>query len=242
MSTPPAVSVIIPAYNSARYLAATLRSVLEQTFTEFEVIVVDDGSADDSVAVVRQCDDRRVRLIEHGRNLGVQQARNTGIRAARGEVLAFLDSDDLFHQDKLQAHMSLRGARPDVGFTYNARFALHYSSEKIRGLWRPPAALALSDVLLGFPMAPSDMVVTKRWASEVGLWDEELFFYGGAAARRAFNGAFTINRACASYLGERYREVPARVMRAVARDPRYLLNRGVLSILVRSLAGLGRAG
>ena len=179
MSAVPVVSVIIPAYNAAQHLPATLRSVLDQTFKDFEVVVVDDGSTDATADVVRRTDDRRVKLLAHGKNLGLHRARNTGIRAARGEVLAFLDADDLFHRDKLQAHMGLLRARPDVGCTYNARFELHYSSEKIRCLWRPPAVLSLSDVLLGFPMAPSDIVTTKRWMSAVGLWNEEHPFYGG---------------------------------------------------------------
>ena len=175
----PEVSVIIPAYNAARHLLATLRSVLDQTFKDFEVIIVDDGSTDTTSDILRQIDDRRVSWLAHGKNLGLHPARNTGIRAARGEVLAFLDADDLFHRDKLQAHVDLLRARPDVGCTYNARFDLHYSSEKIRGLWRPPAVLSLADVLLGHPMAPSDIVTTKRWASEAGLWDEQLSFFGG---------------------------------------------------------------
>jgi Glycosyl transferase family 2 len=179
MTTLPAVSVIIPAYNAARHLPATLRSVFNQTFKDFEVVVVDDGSTDTTADIVRQIDDWRVRLLPHGKNLGLHHARNTGIRAAQGDVLAFLDADDLFHPDKLQAHMDLLRARPDVGCSYNARFDLHYSSEKVRGLWRPPTVLSLPDVLLSFPMAPSDMVVTKRWTFEVGLWDEQQSVYGG---------------------------------------------------------------
>ena len=182
MSGVPAVSVIVPAYNAARHLPATLRSVLDQTLKDFEVVVVDDGSTDATADIVRQSDDPRVRLLAHAKNRGLHAARNTGIRAARGEVLAFLDADDLFHRDKLQAHMDLLQARPDVGCTYNARFELHYSSEKIRCLWRPPAVLSLADVLLGFPVAPSDIVTTKRWLSEVGLWNEQDPFYGGEHA------------------------------------------------------------
>ncbi|HVO28322.1 MAG TPA: glycosyltransferase family A protein [Candidatus Margulisiibacteriota bacterium] len=179
MSAPPLVSVIIPAYNAAPSLPATLRSVLDQTLKDFEAIVVDDGSSDTTADIVRQIDDPRLRLLVHETNLGLHQARNTAIRAARGDVLAFLDADDLFHPDKLHAHVDLLRKRPTLGCTYNARFDLHYSSEKIRGLWRPPAALSLSDVLLGFPLAPSDIVTVKHWAFEVGLWDEQHSFYGG---------------------------------------------------------------
>jgi len=168
--TMPEVSVIIPAHNGARHLPATLQSLLGQTFDDFEVIVVDDGSTDDTPALVRQAGDRRIRLLSHERNLGADRARNTGICAASGSVLAFLDQDDLFHPDKLRAHVEFLRAHPDIGFTYNAHFDLHYSSDKIRGLWRPPRVLTLADLLLGFPIAPSDMVTTKRWASAIGMW------------------------------------------------------------------------
>ncbi|MFN8625155.1 MAG: glycosyltransferase family A protein [Candidatus Binatia bacterium] len=166
----PAVSVIIPAHNGARHLPATLQSLVHQTFDDFEVLVVDDGSTDETAAVVRQAGDRRILLLSHAQNLGADRARNTGICAASAPVLAFLDQDDLFHPDKLRTHVEFLRAHPDVGFTYNAHFELHYSSDQIRGLWRPPTTLTLADLLLGFPIAPSDMVTTKRWASTIGMW------------------------------------------------------------------------
>src|SRR6185369_6617714 len=95
----PLVSVIIPVYNGARYLGAALESVFAQTYREFEVIVVDDGSVDDSGVIAQSFPE--VRYI-HQANQGVAAARNHGIEAAGGEFFAFLDQDDLWNEDKLK--------------------------------------------------------------------------------------------------------------------------------------------
>lgn len=100
--TTPAVSVILPVHNRADVLPRAIASVLAQTFANFELIVVDDGSSDDSAAVARSLGDERVLLIELENNRGGNAARNQGIRAARGELIAFLDSDDAYLPEKLE--------------------------------------------------------------------------------------------------------------------------------------------
>jgi glycosyltransferase involved in cell wall biosynthesis len=90
----PFFSVVIPVYNRAALIGRALRSCLEQDFTDFEIIVVDDGSADDSVAAIRRFDDPRLKVIEHERNRGVGPARNSGMAGAIGEWIVCLDSDD----------------------------------------------------------------------------------------------------------------------------------------------------
>jgi glycosyltransferase involved in cell wall biosynthesis len=104
MTTPgksPVVSVVIPTYNRAHILGRSLGSVLAQTFQDFEVIVVDDGSTDNSEEIVRSFSDARVRYLRHESNKGGSAARNTGIRAAKGQYVAFQDSDDEWLPEKL---------------------------------------------------------------------------------------------------------------------------------------------
>ncbi len=115
------VSVIIPTYNAEKFIAKTINSVLDQTYQDFEILVIDDESPDRSVEVCQQFHDDRLRIISQP-NRGLPGARNTGIRAAQGEFIAFLDADDLWLPEKLAAHVQHLDSRPDVGvsFSYSA--------------------------------------------------------------------------------------------------------------------------
>jgi glycosyltransferase involved in cell wall biosynthesis len=105
---PPLVTVIIPVFNRADSLALALRSVAGQTFTDWEAVVVDDGSSDESAEVaLRECQPGKVRVIRHEKNLGTSAARNSGILAARGRYIAFLDSDDSWHPEKVRRQVEL---------------------------------------------------------------------------------------------------------------------------------------
>ena len=114
---PPKVSVIIPAYNSARLLRSTLQSVFEQTHRDYEVIVVDDGSTDDTKAVVVASDGPVSYL--HQVNQGPSAARNTGILAAKGEFICFLDADDLWIPEKLAIQLEFMDRNPHVGLVFS---------------------------------------------------------------------------------------------------------------------------
>ena len=111
----PLVSVIIPAYNSGPYLDEAVRSVIAQTFTDWECIVVDDGSTEDLSRVEKM--DSRVRLIRQP-NRGVSAARNNGILATSSEYVAFLDHDDLWFPGKLEKQAAILAADPAVGLCY----------------------------------------------------------------------------------------------------------------------------
>lgn len=108
----PRVSVVIAAYNAERYLAATLRSVLAQTFEDFEIVVVDDASSDGTVAVAESTGDARVRVIHCEQNGGPAAARNRGIAEACGEYVATLDSDDLSYPDRLLEQVAFLDTHP----------------------------------------------------------------------------------------------------------------------------------
>jgi glycosyltransferase involved in cell wall biosynthesis len=113
----PTVSVIIPAYNRAYIIGRSMQSVLDQTYKDFELIIVDDGSSDNTEEVVRAFNDQRIRYIKHASNRGVSAARNTGIKAARGKYIAFQDSDDEWLPQKLEKQMALfeQDTKGDLG-------------------------------------------------------------------------------------------------------------------------------
>jgi glycosyltransferase involved in cell wall biosynthesis len=130
------VSVIIPVYNVERFVERSLRSVLNQTFVDYEIVVVDDGGTDRSIDICRSVKDDRIRII-HQQNRGLAGARNAGIRSATGKYIALLDSDDLWHVDKLKLHVAHLESNPDVGVSYSGS-----------------AFIDENDQLLGMSMAP----------------------------------------------------------------------------------------
>jgi len=120
----PAVSVVIPAYRASTTLREAVESCLAQDQASLEVLVVEDGSGDDTLEVARSCEsfDRdRVRVLQHegGRNLGVAASRNLGIERARGRYVAFLDSDDAWLSHKLRTQLEVFESQPEVGLVFS---------------------------------------------------------------------------------------------------------------------------
>ena len=121
------ISVVIPLYNKATSISSTLECVLNQTFTDWEVVVVDDGSTDDSANIVSSMGDSRIRLIRQP-NAGVSAARNRGAIEAEGEFIAFLDADDEWDKNYLSTQYELTQKYPDCDV-----FAMNYEFQDING-------------------------------------------------------------------------------------------------------------
>ena len=113
----PQVSVVMPVYNGEKYLAEAIESILAQTFSDFEFIIVDDGSTDDSLAIARSYEshDNRVRVIGQEQNRGAAHARNCGGDLARGKYIAAMDCDDISLPRRLEQQAGFMGAHPDIG-------------------------------------------------------------------------------------------------------------------------------
>lgn len=161
------VSVIIPTYNRADIIKASIDSVLAQTYDNFELIVVDDASTDGTEETVRSIGDDRIKFIKHNRNRGASAARNTGIKNARGQYIAFLDSDDLWLAEKLemQTH-TFKEASPETGIVYCN--VLTVKRNKMNG--------NIFDKILvhNFVGTASVVVVKKTCLEKAGLFDEDL--------------------------------------------------------------------
>lgn len=111
-------SVIMPCYNVAPFVAEAIHSVLRQSFRDFELIMVDDGSTDETATICSRFLGHNVHLVSQT-NRGLAGARNSGIRAAKGEYIALLDSDDVWHPRKLERHLALLEANPELGISFD---------------------------------------------------------------------------------------------------------------------------
>jgi glycosyltransferase involved in cell wall biosynthesis len=109
------ISVVMPVYNREKYVGAAIESILAQTFTDFEFIIVDDGSTDHSLDVVKSYPDPRIRLIQMPKNQGISAARNAGNELARGEFIAVMDSDDIALPRRLERQLAYLRKHPEVG-------------------------------------------------------------------------------------------------------------------------------
>ena len=117
----PTVSIIIPTYNRSRLIARAVKNVLNQTYQDFELIIVDDGSTDGTREVVAGFSDERIRYVQHDKNRGEAAARNTGIKVARGEYIASHDSDDEWLHEKLAKQIrAFENCSPEIGVVYTA--------------------------------------------------------------------------------------------------------------------------
>jgi glycosyltransferase involved in cell wall biosynthesis len=176
VSASPTVSVIIPAHDRAETIERAVRSVLEQSLRDLEVVVVDDGSSDATAEIAESTGDPRVRLIRHPVNRGAAAARNTGIRQARGEFIAFLDSDDEFMEGKLAMQLeALQAAMPDVRVSCSALRLEEIDSGRSWDRFHAIAADEFLRMYMGCDLSPgATMLAHRRAFDEVGLLDEEL--------------------------------------------------------------------
>lgn len=174
----PLVTVVTPAYNVAKYIGEAVDSVLQQTFRDFEYLVIDDGSDDNSVDIIKahSADDPRFRLVA-GEHRGLSAARNAGIREARGEYITFLDGDDRWHPKFLERQLRLiKSLPPDVGGVF-ARSRLMLENGTLVFLqWQRAGRYDFDDFLVGGNPARngSSMLLRTSCFTDVGGFDEEL--------------------------------------------------------------------
>ena len=172
----PFISVIIPVFNRGHCLEESIRSVCDQHFTDFELIIVDDGSTDNTVEVVNQFPD--IQLIRLDKNQGVSFARNCGLEQAKGDWIAFLDSDDLWEKGKLQAQVQWINQHPDCQAVYTDEIWIRNGvrvnpmnkHQKYSGdIFQYCLPLCI--------VSPSSVLLRAKMLSEVGGFDESMLVY-----------------------------------------------------------------
>lgn len=169
----PQVSVVIPTYNCDRYLPEAIESVLSQTYNDYEVIVIDDGSTDRTQEVLQPYQSQVRSIQQH--NQGASAARNHGITLARGRWVAFLDADDVLFPDKLAAQIAIAAARPSLGIVHSGWQRVNEKRELLLTVepWQQIPTLDLESWLRYKPVLPSAMLFRRDWLEKVGGFDPQ---------------------------------------------------------------------
>lgn len=169
----PRFSVIVPAYNSAAFIGETVRSVLAQTASDWELVVVDDGSDDATSDVVRRHTDGRIRLISQA-NAGAATARQRGFIESRGELIVFLDGDDRLHPTALERFGESLAARPEACLAYGERAYITEAGVTLSTgpvLARRPSGDVLAHILRWLPInTPGQACTRRQFVEQVGGW------------------------------------------------------------------------
>ena len=172
MNASPLVSVILPFYNRQHTLYNSILSILNQSFSDFELILIDDGSTDSSCEIVNHFSDKRIRYI-YQNNQGACIARNTGISLARGEYIAFQDSDDIWRSDKLQKQLdALTFSNSDVCFCRFQRHDLHGAATDI---WpKLPSGPVSVEQLIRNSVVSTQTILAKKTIFKKYVFDSTL--------------------------------------------------------------------
>ena len=168
------VSVIIPAYNGDRFIGAAIDSVLQQTARDYEIIVVDDGSTDNTAQVVEQYSD--IRYFRQT-NQGVAASRNLGLAAAMGEYIVFLDQDDVLLPHKIASQAALLDRNRELGIV-NSGWQIYYSDRKIESAkvepWKQIPNLTSADLIIWKPVFLGAMMFRRIWLERIGGFNIKL--------------------------------------------------------------------
>lgn len=196
------ISVIIPLYNKEKSITTTLESILAQTYTDYEVVVVDDGSTDNSANIVRKLSNEKIRLISQP-NGGVSAARNAGIMAAKGDYIAFLDADDLWAPNYLEILAALIKDCPDAGL-----YSLGYA--EIDGNEIPESDIVTTTIERGMIIQPwnkkyrvwtGSVAASKERMIKIGLFDTRMTHGEDIDMwwRLMLDGGLAVDSTCCAY-------------------------------------------
>ena len=173
----PLVSVILPTYNCAAFLPHSIGSILAQTYNSYEIIVVDDGSTDNTKEVLNSFI-QRIKYVQLEQNRGLPATRNIGIRSAQGTYIAFIDADDLWIPEKLQTDIEYFDKHPDISMVYSKHINIDEKGCVLDG--GPKIRLPSGNIFIQLFseqnfIIPSSVVVRNNVFQTTGLFDEQLF-------------------------------------------------------------------
>ena len=170
----PRVTVLLPVYDGREHLAAAIDSILRQSFRDFELLVIDDGSSDGSADLVAACPDPRVRCVRNDRNLGVVASLNRGLELARGELVARMDADDASLPERLRRQVDFLDANPEIG-ACGAFLVTTGRREGVRIEYPTEAEDVRCELLFDPAMAHPTVCLRRAWFERHGLRYDEAY-------------------------------------------------------------------
>ncbi len=163
-SKTPRVTVFIPVYNREKYVGEAIESILDQTFSDFEILLIDDGSTDDSVEIIRSYSDPRIRLTSNKRNFGIPATRNKGVELARGQYIAMLDSDDRAYPNRLEKQVEFLDNHPEYAQVGSWCRMMDAQGHPLKRIKRQPVAPEYIRAQFLFRCAMSNRSIMARTA------------------------------------------------------------------------------
>jgi glycosyltransferase involved in cell wall biosynthesis len=173
----PTVSIILPTYNRAKFIGQAVTSALNQTYENIELLVVDDGSVDDTSDVVGTFSDPRLKYIKLASNVGRSSARNKALQMARGDYIAFLDSDDYYLPQKTEMQVQFLNEHPDIDMVYTASACVDTDDRPIQYFYRAPVSGKIYNEIAFFkPLTITlpTVMLRRRVLTKVGSFDEQM--------------------------------------------------------------------
>lgn len=176
----PRVSVIISTFNGQRYIREAVQSILDQTFQQVELIVVNDGSTDATLNILRAFDDRRITIVNNPGNLGIAASQNNALSVATGEYLALMDHDDISLPDRLQMQVDFLDAHPEVGMLGCNCISVDENDnvQSVSSHFSDDAFLRWQLLLCGCPFFHTSLMVRRSEMERIGGYDGSYLFAG----------------------------------------------------------------
>lgn len=161
----PLVSIVMPAYNCEKYISESVDSVLKQTYENYELIIIEDGSKDRTIDVINEIlkKDNRIKLLKNEENKGVSYSRNNGISHSKGEWIAFLDSDDMWFEDKLEKQMNYVTENNSVEFVFTGSSFVNENSQPYSWIMEIPKKVTYKELLKQNIISCSSVLIKKDY-------------------------------------------------------------------------------
>lgn len=171
----PLISIIMPAYNCEKYIEDAINSVIAQTYNSWELIVIDDGSKDNTIKIVEGLSDKdkRIRFYKNEKNLGVSETRNKGISFAKGDWIAFLDSDDMWEESKLEKQILIAN-KVGAEFVFTGSSFINENGDDYKGIFEVPKTVTYKTLRTHNVISCSSVLIRKKFFKDIKMEKDDM--------------------------------------------------------------------